>query len=111
MAVLPPTIVALGLTLSDAGMGAFTVNVPLRLAPLRVIVTGPDVAADTALVVIGTVPDVLPAATVTVAGTEAAAFVVLTVILSPPTGAGLARTIRPLAIVPPVTAAGDIVNL
>jgi len=106
---VPPSTDA-GDNVTTDGLGASTVNVPGRLAPLyeAEIVTG--VLAATGVVMMVNAGDTVAApATVTEAGTVAAAGLLLvSVTTAPPFGAGpLSVTVFKVVDVPPSTDAGD----
>jgi hypothetical protein len=85
-----------------------TVKVPVAVAPPPVVaVTTTEVLEPTALVVAVNVAVVAPASTVTFAGTEAAALLLDSEIVVPPTGAALLNVTVPVEFAtPPLTVAG-----
>jgi hypothetical protein len=106
-----PPVTLVGLSVTLAGMGAFTVRLPDAEAPLAVPVMVATALADTGLVVTVKVTCVFPASTVTLLGVAAALLLLLRFTLNPPAGAGFEMVTVPVDEVPPVTLEGDRVKL
>jgi hypothetical protein len=102
--LLPPKTL-LGLSAREDSSGV-TVSFAVWLPPLYVAVIVTAVLVATPVVLIVNVPVVAPAAIVTLAGTVAAALLLASVIAAPPVGAGPARVIVPVELLPPKTLLG-----
>jgi len=103
--LLPPATFA-GFSVIVFAAGGMTVSVPPTVAPLTVIAA--VVAAETGVVVIIKVPDVVPAGMVHDTG-FAAVLLLTSVSVKPPFGAGEPKVSVPWALLPPVTVVGAIV--
>jgi hypothetical protein len=103
--LFPPTT-DVGLLVTEERLAALTVRLVLRVSPyVPEIVT--EVLAETGLVVIVNVADVLPAATVILAGTCATAVLLLwSVTVAPPEGAAPLKVTVPVDVLPPTTDVG-----
>jgi hypothetical protein len=102
-----PPITEVGFNERDDSAGGFTVRVPVLLTVTAEAVMTTAVGAETGVVVIVNVADVLPAATVTLVGTDATAGLALDrVTAKPPVGARPVSVTVPVELLPPVTVAG-----
>lgn len=103
---VPPTTL-LGLRVTEASDGGFTVSVPVLLKPAYVPVIVTERTDDTAVVVTVNVAVVAPPATVTLAGTCAALVSLLDRLTAAPVdGAAELSVTVPVELTPPCTLAG-----
>ena len=102
-----PPVAEVGLSESEATVGAVTVNVAVLLAEFKVPVIVALVLDETAVVATLNVPVVAPAATVTEEGTVAEAELLLNVTVKPPTGATDVTVAVPVDETPPKTLVGE----
>lgn len=106
----PPPKMLVGTKATVAIFGPVTARVAVFVAVPDVAVIVADRSAATAAVVAVKVAEVAPAATVTEAGTVTEAWFEARVMTRPPVGAGLVNVIVPVALTPPTTEVGAMVN-